>query len=93
MHWPECVHGSQLDVEFFILEIPVMNHKTWVEEPFSDTLVRRKFVLVFSGVLAKDCSLTRSSELQLLFSVRVVLYATENHLWEDFTTFSAAVDY
>lgn len=58
MHWPECVHGSQLYVEFFILEIPVVNHKTWVEEPFSDTLVRRKFVLVFSGVLAKDCSLT-----------------------------------
>lgn len=32
-----------------------MNHNTWVEELFSDTLMRRKFVLVFSGVLANDC--------------------------------------
>lgn len=54
----------KLDVEFFILEIPAVNHNTWVEELFSDTLMRRKFVLVFSGVLAKDCSLT---EEQLKF--------------------------
>lgn len=53
-----CMCASHLDVEFFILEIPVKNHKAWVEEPFADTLVRRKFVLVFSGVLAKDHSLT-----------------------------------
>lgn len=41
-----------------------MKHNTWVEELFSDRLMRRKFVLVFSGVLAKDCSVT---EEQLKF--------------------------
>lgn len=80
MHWPECLNGSQSDVKFFILEIPAVNHSTWVEELFSDTLMSRKFVLVFSGVLAKDCSLT---EEQLKFRrecIRIVLYAKEKYL-------------
>lgn len=61
MHWPECVRGSQLYVEFFILEIPVVNHKTWVEEPFPDTLVRRKFVLVFLECLRRTVVLLNSN--------------------------------
>lgn len=79
MHWPECLNGSQSDVKFFILQISAMNHNTWVEELFSDTLMRSKFVLVFSGVLAKDCSLT---EEQLKFRrecIRIVLYPTEKY--------------
>lgn len=70
-----------------------MNHNTWVVELFSDTLMRRKFVLVFSGVLAKDCSLT---EEQLKFRrefIRILLCPTEKYLWGDFNAFSAAAHY
>lgn len=55
--------------------------------------MRRKFVLVFSGVLAKDCRLT---EGQLKFRrecIRIMLYPTEKYFWEDFNTFCAAVHY
>lgn len=54
-----CTCASHLNFEFFILEILVKNYKARVEEPFADTVVRKKFVLVFSGVLAKYHSLTQ----------------------------------
>lgn len=80
--------ASQLDVELFILEIPVKNTR-----PFSDTLVRRKFVLGLSGVLTNDCSVSEE-QLQLRrVCVTIVLYPTDNHLWEGFTGFSPAVGY
>lgn len=92
----ECIGlsvcGSQLDVKFFTSEIPVMNHKTWVKEPFSDTPVRSKPVLVFSRVFSRTVVLLNSSSSSQECGSEMCCIPW-NHSWEDFTAVSGAVAY